>query len=171
MGYINDIRQCSSIEQLFNLWKTKKPEQISYIKGNQQVYKLVDHDKDFFIADGIINDQVWNSGEKKKILFVLKEAYGTDWGDLTLATWIKNYHPCKGHPLWRRVARWVYGIQNTSENSIQRYIPNLTDTMHAECLDQIAVINLKKSGGTSSSDYGEIDAYAKLDREELKKEF
>ena len=36
--------------------------------------------------------------------------------------------------------------------------------------NHIAVVNLKKSGGKSSSDYGEIEAYALADKEEIKKQ-
>ena len=116
-----------------------------------------------------MNPEVWNSGDKKRILFIMKEAYGSDWDNRTLASWLRMYHPTL--PMWRRVARWTYGIQHTDANEIARYKANLTDEQHAESLEQIAILNLKKSNGDSASDYGEIDAYAREDRLEILKEF
>ena len=43
--------------------------------------------------------------------------------------------------------------------------------MYKECFSQIAVLNLKKSGGNSESVYEEIASYAEADREEIIKEF
>ncbi|MBQ8665418.1 MAG: hypothetical protein IJ526_00945 [Lachnospiraceae bacterium] len=169
MGYSEDLYNCDSLEELFALWKNKAPQEISYTIRKQVVSRTINHRENYFIADGIVNDSVWNSGKKKRILFVLKEAYGVDWGDKTLATWLRDDKPKLR--MWKRVARWTYGIQNTDANYIPRYVPELSDDMHGECLNQIAVINIKKSDGDSRSEYAEIDEYAKADREEIKKEF
>lgn len=151
------IQHSDSLDALFEIWKKKRPD------GD------IDHIKDYFIADGIVNPNIWMSGKKKKILFVLKEAYGTDWETNTLATWLKNFHP--KHRMWKRIARWVNGIQNTTEKSILRYKPELTDLEHNDALEQIAVLNIKKSKGRSNSNYEEIRKYASYDSEEIKKEF
>lgn len=107
MSYERKIEESSSLDELFKIWKTKKPD------GE------INHIHNYFIADGIVNPVVWKSGEKKKILFILKEAYGTDWETNTLATWLKNVHP--KDRMWKRIARMVYGIENTTAKSIQRY--------------------------------------------------
>lgn len=156
MEYSDRIQQCTSLNDLFEIWKYK------------QSNDSINHSKDYFIADGIVDPSIWNNTEQKRILFVLKEAYGTDWGEATLATWLKSCHP--QHRMWKRVARLVYGIQNTTETSIMRYKPELSDKEHAEALDQIAVVNLKKSYGHSTSNYDEIAEYAEYDKEEIKKE-
>ncbi len=127
----------------------------------------IDHGKNTFIADGIVNPDIWNKHEKKRILYVLKEAYGDDWKENTLATWLSKAHPRRR--TWTKVALWTYGIQNTTKDHIQRYKPKLEDSEHADSLDQIAVINIKKSKGESNSQYDDISNYARYDRAEIKK--
>lgn len=169
MGYCENIEGSVTLDELFAYWKEKPPGDITYTAGKEKIEKTVDHRKDYFIADGIVNEDIWNSGDRKRILFVLKEAYGTDWGTNTLATWLKNDHPTLA--IWKRIAKWVYGIQNTNADSVKRYETSLSDSIHAESLEQMAVMNLKKSGGESQSNYSEIDAYADYDKIEIRKEF
>ena len=157
MDYNEKIRSAKTLDELFELWKEKKPN------GS------IDHSKGFFIADGIVNEQIWNSGKRKKILFVLKEAYGKDWNNNTLATWLKNDHPTSR--IWKRVAKWTYGIQNTTDTYIQPYKNELLPEEHNDALEQIAVMNIKKSNGQSSSDYNDIAKYVSYDKEEIKREF
>lgn len=168
MGYIEDIQSCRNLNSLFELWKNKEPVRETFDKGKKLITVTINHAENYFIADGIVDSDVWNAGTKKKILFVLKEAYGTDWDDNTLATWLRREHPTVS--IWPRVARWVYGLQNTTATAIPRYRSKLTEEQHKAALDQIAVLNLKKSDGNSESEYGEIAAYARSDREEIKKE-
>lgn len=167
--YKMKVEDASTLEELFDLWRRKEPESFEYTHGKRHIQISIDHGKNGFIADGIVNSELWNSGDKKRILFIMKEAHGTDWDSRALASWLRMYHPTL--PMWRRVARWTYGIQHTDANEIARYQAKLTDEQHAESLEQIAVLNLKKSNGDSASDYGEIDAYARADRLEILKEF
>jgi len=157
MDYYQQIQTAESLDRLFEIWKNKKPN------------AEINHSANYFIVDGIVNSDVWNQKDKKRILYVLKEAYGTDWNENTLATWLANDHP-KAR-IWKRVAKWTYGIQNTDSNALKAYKAELSEAEHNSSLDQIAVINLKKSSGNSSSNYDEIDRYAEYDREEIKKEF
>ena len=157
MGYSEDIQNAKTLDELFSIWKNKNPSD------------GINHAEDLFIADGIVNPEVWNSGKKKRILFVLKEAYGDDWGDYTLATWLADKHPEKR--MWNRIARIVYGMENTSAQEICRYKPKLTSSEHAASLDQIAVMNLKKSKGKSQSNYDDIAHYALHDKDEIRREF
>ena len=65
-----------------------------------------------------------------------------------------------------------FGLLNTTTEGIFPYTINeITEEEYKLALQEIAVINLKKSGGKSSSDYDEIAEYAKYDCEEIKKEF
>lgn len=159
MDYQEKIQNAGSLDELFELWRNKAPESFDHTYGKKNIHVDIDHANKYFIPDGIVDPDVWNSEEKKRILFILKEAYGTDWGNRTLATWLHSDHPYKS--IWRRVAKWVNGIQNTDEHQIPRYREAISDKEHADALDQIAVINLKKSDGDTGSDYAEIDAYAK----------
>ena len=168
MNYYDKIRNCKDLSLLFELWKDKAPTEITYRKDKEEINGIIDHKKNCFIADGIVNETVWNFSEKKRILFVLKEAYGSDWGENTLASWLKTLHPTVS--IWPTVAKWVYGLQNTTKTYIPRYVDKLTPQQHNECLEQIAVLNIKKSNGDTGSVHDEICKYAEYDREEIKKE-
>lgn len=122
--------------------------------------------KNVFISDGIVNEAVWNSQNGKKILYVLKEAYGEseDW-DLT--EWLLRVKPTSS--IWKRVIEWAYEIQNTNTDRIAKYSPDIYEH-NTELFNSIAVVNLKNSGGKPSSNYGEIEAYALADKEEIKKQ-
>ncbi len=170
--YLSGIRQCTNLQELFQLWQRKQKETIEFMHAGKIITETVNHQSDNkekpFIPDGIVNPNIWNSG-KKRILYVMKEAYGDGWGGATLATWIQS-GDCIRYHIWRRIAEWTYGIENTTEISVPRY-RKLTDEEMKESLQQIAVLNLKKSGGTSESWYEEIAAYSAFDREEIRKEF
>ncbi|MCR5100480.1 MAG: hypothetical protein K6B41_03895 [Butyrivibrio sp.] len=171
MGYKEDLQSSTNLSELFNVWKNKPACNVEYIKKKSKIQLTIDHGNNYFIADGIVDYSTWNNSGNKKILFILKEAYGKDWGDYTLASWLGDENGEKmSHAMWRRVARWVYGISNTSESNIAKYIPELTKQQHFSALRSIAVLNLKKSDGQSGSDYEEINAYAENDRDEIKKE-
>lgn len=171
--YRNAIQNCSDLQDLFKLWQTKEKSTIEFFHNKKAVSETINHQKDNtdkpFIPEGIVNQDVWNSGRKKKILYVLKEAYGNDWGGATLATWIHS-GDCIRYHIWRRIAEWTYGIENTTDTSIPRY-RKLSDEEMKKSLQQISVLNLKKSGGDSGSWYEEIEAYASFDKEEIRKEF
>lgn len=167
MCYEESLRKCQNLDELFQLWKSKEKGEIPISAGKTI---QIDHKQDGFITDGIVNQEIWDGKEHKKILFVLKEAYGEgDEWDLT--SWLNN---CAGrHPkdqTWKYVAQWVYGMQNTSIVGMERY-KNLKDEERNEAISQIAVMNIRKSKGESNSDSVVISAYAEFDKEELKKEF
>lgn len=164
-NYENKLSGCTSLDDLFEIWRNKPAKEITYLSGKKSITKVINHGDDFFISDGIVNQDVWNSGEQKRILYVLKEAYGTDWGDKTLASWLRIDHPRTR--IWSRIARLTYGIEHSRKDGIARYKEYLSDSEHAAALDQIAILNLKKSGGESTSNYDEIDAYAASDKNEI----
>ena len=156
------------LNQLFEQWKNKNPFDTEYIKDKKPEPLTIDHKNNHFIPDGIVDEEAWGRHDKKRILYVLKEAY-TEEDAFNLTEWIRNRS--KPKRMWNRVADWTFGIQNTTKDSIEKYHEDLdVDTMN-NSLKQIAVLNLKKSGGESSSNMDEIRAYAKHDRAEIRKEF
>jgi len=155
MDYIDRIHNCKNLDELFAEWRNKEPQGI------------INHRDNTFIPDGIVDPESWGQEGNKRILFVLKEAYG-DWKDDTLTSWLHMHHPKLR--IWNRIARVVYGIQNTTSTKIQRYKAELTDDEFKKSLNQIAVLNIKKSNGNSQSDSDEIAEYAVFDDEEIKKE-
>jgi len=169
-----DIDNCETLEELFSIWKNKAPETRSFYDKDkrQDVMVSIDHSK-VFISDGPVDTETWkNRNSGKHILFLLKEAYG-DSEAWSLNNWLRDSGPL--YNIWHRVVEWTYGISNTSATQIARYAPSKIsyDRINGEpneWLKQIAVMNIKKSGGVSSSDYGEILTYAEADKKELLKE-
>ena len=103
-----------------------------------------------------------------RILFILKEAYGGN-EDWSLTAFLRG--DAYKENIWRRVIEWTYGICGTTENKIERFYQGTE--LYAKdnkWLQRIAVLNIKKSAGQSSSVYGEISAYADCDKDEILKE-
>ncbi len=171
MEFSGSCRKCKTIDELFNIWKNKASETVTYKSGKIEKAAVIDHSKNKFIPDGIVNNEIWQDSEHKKILYVLKEAYvSKDDEAYDLAKWLRDDHPDRR--IWNRVARWTYGIQNTTANEVARYIPYIDKDkrLRDQLFEQIAVINLKKSNGESTSVIEEVAAYAQADREEIIRE-
>lgn len=175
MEYSNlQIKECKTLEELFSLWKSKPATVQSYYDKNKKkdIDVCIDH-SNVFISDGAVCPEIWNDKSTgKKIAFVLKEAYGED-ADWSLTDWLRRTGP--GYNIWYRVVEWIYGILNTTSTHIARYSPEhisfeKSEDTPNEWLKQVAIVNLKKSGGKSSSDYDEIKAYAQADKEEIIRE-
>ena len=168
--------ECNSIEQLMRLWQKKAPVKTHYLSNKQRVDIEIDHNNNFFIPDGIVDEKTWEEVKSgKRILLVLKEAYEDDHSK---EQWSINKALRDAGPwgaIWNRVCEWTRGIHDTTRDKIAGYIPS--DKMRSngttsanEWLRRIAVMNLKKSGGQSKSDYGEISAYANADAQEIIRE-
>lgn len=146
-------------EVLFRDWKRKKPE------------NGIDHGNNVFVSDGVVCPERWFSQEIRP-LFLLKEAY--NWkseGDLIRDHLLTDEAMKKDHITWRRVTQWTRGILNTTENIICPFCENSGNLRFGnEYLQQIAAVNIKKSNGKSTSDDADILAYARYDREELRKQ-
>ncbi|SKB93227.1 hypothetical protein SAMN06296386_109113 [Lachnospiraceae bacterium] len=171
MTYENLIRKSTDLDSLFELWEKKAQVTERYMVNNIEHEVVINHADNKFIPDGIVNADLWHDSKHKKILYVLKEAY-TDENEkaFDLAKWLRDYHP--NLRIWNRIARWTYGIQNTSANRVAKYIPDIDkkEEIRKQLFEQIAVLNLKKSGGKSQSVTEEIAAYARSDREEIVRE-
>lgn len=145
-----DIEKCKTLDELFKIWK------------KEEIHK----DK-VFVSDGIVNPDVWNSSEYKKILFILKEAYGNKNNDWSLTKWLVE---CEKHPkMWKRIVEWTYGINYTTASEIKEYYPSIYDE-NKELIKSIAVMNLKKSNGKSHTDMSELGEYAKADSDFIKQQ-
>ncbi len=168
MGYVDEVRNCTSLDELFRLWRNKEPETRAYTVKGKQHEANINHGNNRFIPDGIVNPEVWNDLSHKRILYVLKEAYTDDPEGFDLAKWLSGAPDIK---IWNRIARWTNGLQHTTAETVFKYEHEPPEEVNKECFFQIAVINLKKSGGVSESVYEEIGAYAEADREEIIKEF
>lgn len=157
------------IQKLFDDWSQK---------SGMQDNITINHKQNCFIRDGIVNLDEWRKSDNK-ILFVLKEARGTGWDkehttgwgkEHTLATWLNDSGGGK-YPTWKYVAQWTEGIEKTTDTHVGKYKEKLEDETRKTIIRKIAIMNLKKSDGNSSSNDEELQAYARFDKDELKKEF
>lgn len=165
MYKLNDIYACKTEKELFQLWKTKDKYDTYFVESNTKIEITINH-RNVFIEDGIINPEIWKDKTSgKHILFILKEAYGGE-GDWSLSEEVKKNAPWSA--VWNRIVEWTYGISLTTVNTIARYEPSKISLEKPNpWLNQIAVLNIKKSGGKSQSYYGEIAAYADYDSAEI----
>lgn len=147
-----------TLEELFKDWQEK----------NRHQGKL-------FNRDGIIDENEWNNlPQNKRILFLLKEAYHKNEDDellqnqyYDLANDLKKNGPWK---MWYKVVDWIYAILNTTETKLADYEACSKVSSNNEILRKAAVVNIKKSGGKSHSNYEELRNYVAADREELLEE-
>ena len=168
MSYERRIKECVTEEKLFEIWKSKEAlvHQYQYEKESREV--TINHNN-IFISDGVVNQEVWyNNPDKKRILFILKEAYGGE-KDWSLAEELSLKDPWSS--IWKRVIEWTYGIQNTTASKIAKYSTSeISMSANNDYLNQIAVLNIKKSGGKSSSNMSEIMGYADANRIEIRRQ-
>lgn len=125
--------------------------------------KYSDRNSDL-ITDGIVDPEQYEG-----ILFLLKEAYGKgekkdSWD---LCQWLATGKPKK---MWVHVAKWVHGLRNTTKDRVEPYVRKLTEEERREALRKIAVVNVKKVDGKSSSDKENLTGYVKENAGLLRRE-
>ena len=125
------------------------------------------HSNQIFVSDGPIDWDRWST-VNRRVLFLAKEApgYEPSWD---LPEWIREEGP--KFNIWWNVAYWAYGIQRVSAE----YLPS--NPVPEEAWDEVkeallasAVVNVKKSGGKSSSDVADLRKYVQLDGDLIKQQ-
>ena len=160
------------MEQLYSHWKLKEPAiRLVSTKSGEGEKIIINHRNNIFISDGVVYPEVWYS-QNVRVLFLLKEAYtkngNSDWDLVKDHLLLKEK---KMSHLFKRICQWTQGILNTSQDDIPAFFSGLSDNHYGnDILKQIAVVNVKKSGGKANSSMEEINQYAEYDSEELKKE-
>lgn len=123
------------------------------------------HKGHHFIEDGIIDPDRWESAQIK-ILFLLKEAYGSI-PDLT--EFIRDHSNLK-KGTWKRCACWAHIVLSKEPMKFEEIVED--EQAKRNALLSCAVVNIKKSGGNSESDMKDIFGYAETDaallREQIK---
>ncbi|UYZ38010.1 hypothetical protein OD350_10170 [Clostridium beijerinckii] len=137
--YINDI--ANKENELFKRWQASKN------------YKTI-------AKDGVIDPEHWKL-EQYKILYVLKEVNYYE-EDFDLREFLKNGGSSTYWKTWNNIARWTKAILEGGD-----YLRNVSKDEKTKWLSRIAAINLKKVGGKSEADDGEIREYAINDSKEL----
>jgi len=109
---------------------------------------------DAFWADGIFNEEVYQQA-RPKILFVLKEVNSSEQRDLR-----EFLQDGPRYPTWYAVARWTVGLTQGFPSYTE-----LNVDMLRSAFSGVSAINLKKTGGSGSSNMAEIAAYAYVTRD------
>lgn len=103
--------------------------------------------------DGVVAIDAYLAS-KVKVLYILKESNDFPSGsDFTLKDFIKNGARWQS---WNNIARWQHGIQTYYQTGTAEYKNHITLTDRKNILRNIAVMNLKKETGGSSSKPQEI---------------
>lgn len=167
-AYHDAVVNSNDLVGLFKIWQKKRPsELLTYVDEHSECKFSIDHAKKGFISDGVISPDEW-SNQGVKILFVLKEAYNDNVSKYNLCDNLRKDGPWGG--VWNRCAEWCYGV--TSANQVCP-IPRYKTLSHGaanQYLKRMAVVNLKKSDGNSSSSMPEIEQYVEYDKEEIRRE-
>ena len=147
----NKINECKTLEELTILWQSKYPNKV-------------------FVKDGIVNPDKWVTQEIKP-MFLLKEAYGgkESWDLINDHILVKSKKQVD--KTWKKVTQWTYGIMNTSVSSSPFFDENKIPKEFAnEYLQSIAIVNVKKIAGGSTSVWAELEEAVDNDKDFLKKE-
>ena len=149
------------IEKLFLAWISKGE------------LGIINHNADGFIKDGIIKPHIWFQSECRP-LFLLKEAYNGNGSkdSWDLCEWIRSDVESVGKiSTWMTISLWAKGIINTNAEALY-HLPNEIEQrrLGISCLDNIAVVNLRKSGGQKASDHEILKQYVAFDKSELSHE-
>jgi len=113
-----------------------------------------------FIADGVINKDLFGKNGNKKILFFLKEAY-TKQPQFKLTDFLNKGKIPK---MWRTAASWAYMMNHPEE--ARQLDRNKLDEMIRYC----AVVNIKKINGKSKSEDKDLKKYFEVNKDNLKEQ-
>ena len=72
--------------------------------------------------------------------------------------------------MWHHVAEWTYAICNTTSKTIAKYEPKKINKNKHQPIKSIAVVNVKKSGGQSVSEWEDLVNYVQKDKDYIKEE-
>lgn len=119
-----------------------------------------------FIRDGIVNYAAWEEQKTPKVCYFLKEAYVKDkpFHDLSKAL------SCELWGIWKhKIPFWTQGVYD-AQVPPKTFEPKLSENEKRSIIDRIAVVNIKKSNGNTSSDGNDLMKYVREDEELLRRE-
>lgn len=119
-----------------------------------------------FVSDGVADEKSYLSSGKR-ILFVLKEANDPDGGEWDLREYMQE--GARPHT-WNNITRWVEGIRNIPTDLSWCDLEQVDFKRRRESLKTIAVINLKKSPGSHTSNPIDVAIAATQDKELLNRQ-
>lgn len=144
-------------EQLDKLFK-------EWIATHPDLYHRDHLPRPYFVYDGIINEAKFEA-QKERILFICKEPNDPDPdGSWDFRHWWQKEIK---HSFSHRIAEWAYFLLEWSEGRN----PSFQGTHYAkkrEALQSIAFMNLRKTGGYGTADWGEITRHVNKTRDFLR---
>lgn len=116
----------------------------------------------------LFEDGVVDADKYKGILFLLKEAYSKEqeFGEWNLVANLAERGPWG---MWNRVCEWVHGIEYTTADRVEPF-HNFSDEEKCNALSHLAVVNVKKINGTSTSSDSDLQNYVKENKDILRRE-
>ncbi|MBF8983993.1 hypothetical protein IZY60_10615 [Lutibacter sp. B2] len=158
------IDNIKDLDELFEYWKNIWKERKDTNK----------YDISKYVRDGIVNRDAWEE-ENRKILIILKEP-NDEQGEKTL---YNDYDLCntlhkdnkikKEYATWRNIFLWAYGLLNTTREKTIEF-EEAKKRLDDGNFDNIAILNLKKSYGTATSNMKDIEEFVQKDKELILKE-
>jgi hypothetical protein len=123
------------------------------------------HKDEHFIRDGVIDGSRWESGNRLKVLFLLKEAYcdpnDEEGGYDDLCWLIREKWKGPKYNMWWKAGQWAYGLQSLAEGK-RRPFPQDRQAL-TDSLLSCAVVNIKKSSGHWRSSAVQLASYVDQD--------
>ena len=116
----------------------------------------------------LFEDGVVDADNYRGVLFLLKEAYSKEqeFGEWNLVSNLAEKGPWG---LWNRVCEWVHGIEHTTADRIEPF-RDFSDEENRNALSHLAVVNVKKINGTSTSNNDDLQKYVEENKEILRRE-
>lgn len=118
-----------------------------------------------FVRDGPIDWKKW-SKVSCRVLFLAKEAYGeSEFGrSWDLSRLVREEWKGPRYKFWWTLGYWAYGIQRlrTGHIPVSPFSKELSKDV-TESVLATSIVNIKKSGGTSSSDEDDLEQYMRQD--------
>lgn len=119
-----------------------------------------------FVRDGVVCETAYLNSAPK-ILIVLKEPHGDNGGDIR--NWLRNVEALDR--TWDDVARWVNGIRKRTSTLEWGEFAKVTPETKTEILKSICAMNLKKSAGGSSADWGKLKEATTTDAKLIRRQY
>lgn len=110
-----------------------------------------------FVVDGVVNEEVFLK-QQCRIVLILKEA--NQIGKTALNKFLRNGAPENGGHTWNPVCRWLTGEESRVFSKDER----------KEILRRIAVMNLKKEDGKSTTNMQKLEKVVADDKEFIKEQ-
>lgn len=118
------------------------------------------------VPDGVVNEKEYLDS-KYKILYIMKEVNSDQKDGWSLTEFISNGARSQ---TWNNVARWTEGILNLEKDFDWGYLSRDNNLRRSIYLKKIASINLKKTPGSHTSIYSEIEMATINNKEFIKKQ-